>query len=153
MRKVLIIVFFGVVLGLIAFWFIRNPEAFQKVYVWLIGLFGIITWPFRKLWDWLNSNDELKEIEQSNQQLKAELVQIKKDLALAQRKLDQARKQNKVKIEALQHSIRQEDQKAQTAQQKLAESRAQSLEDFEQKLTPEELQKKKQILNEIDFGL
>jgi biopolymer transport protein ExbB/TolQ len=154
MRKLLVMLFFGAVLGLIVFLLIRNPEVFKQIYMWLIGLFGIITWPFRKLWDWLNSNDELNEIEQSNQQLKTELAQIKKALAQAQRKLEEERQQNKLRMEELQKSIRQEDQNAQSIQRQIVELRAQSLEDFKDKLPPAERQKmQEEIWKEVDFGL
>ena len=86
MRKVLIILFFVAVIGLIAFFFFQNPEVFRKIYLWLIGLFGILTWPFRKLWNWMNGGDELNKIAEDNKRLKKELEEINIALALPGRK-------------------------------------------------------------------
>jgi biopolymer transport protein ExbB/TolQ len=154
MRKVLIIVFFAAVIGLIAFLLISNPGVFQKIYLWLIGLFGIVTWPFRKLWDWLNANDELKEIGQSNENLKIELAQIKKELALAQSRLEEERRKNKRRIAALQKAISQEDQTGKAIKSELEVLKAQTTAEFKATLAPEEKQKiEEDIWKGVDFGL
>lgn len=154
MKKVLIILFFVVLLGGIAYVLIRNPELFNKIYLWIIGLFGIVTWPFRKLWDWLNTSDELNEVEQSNQQLKRELEQIKRDLALAKRKLEEERRKNKLRMEQLENKIKLEDQVGSALQQELAALKKQSLGEFKDSLTPDERKKfQEDIWKEVDFGL
>jgi hypothetical protein len=154
MRKVLVILFFVVLLGGIAYVLIRNPELFNKIYLWIIGLFGIITWPFRRLWDWMNTNDDLKEVEQSNQQLKRELEQIKKDLALAKRKLEEERRKNKRQMEMLANKIKLEDQAGASIQQEIAALKKQTLGEFKDSLPPEERKKiQEDIWKEVDFGL
>lgn len=133
---------------------IRNPEVFSKIYLWIIGLFGIIAWPFRKLWDWMNTSDDLKEVEQSNQQLKRELEQIKKDLALAKRKLEEERQKNRLRIEQLETKISREDQVGKSIQQELAVLKKQTPEEFRDSLPADEQKKiQEDIWKEVDFGL
>jgi hypothetical protein len=154
MKKVLIILFFVVLLGGIAYVLIRNPELFNRIYLWIIGLFGIITWPFRKLWDWMNTGDELKEVEKSNEALKQDLVRIKRELALAKRKLDEERSKNKLRIEQLESKIRREDQIGHSIQQELAVLKKQTPEQFRDSLSPDERRKiEEDIWKEVDFGL
>jgi biopolymer transport protein ExbB/TolQ len=154
MRKVLIILFFVAVIGLIAFFLIQNPEVFKKIYLWLIGLFGIITWPFRKLWSWMNGKDELNEIEQNNKILKQELEQIKKDLALAQKKLEEERSRNKIRMEELVKKINQEDQTGKAIAQELQDLKNMTDVEFKDSLKPEERRKiQEDIWKEVDFGL
>jgi hypothetical protein len=154
MKKVLIILFFVVLLGGIAYVLIRNPELFNRIYLWIIGLFGIITWPFRKLWNWMNTSDELKEVEKSNEALKQDLVRIKRELALAKRKLDEERSKNKLRIEQLESKIRREDQIGHSIQQELAVLKKQTPEQFRDSLSPNERKKiEEDIWKEVDFGL
>jgi peptidoglycan hydrolase CwlO-like protein len=154
MKKMLIIFVLVALAGGIGYVLITHPGVFSKIYLWVIGLFGIITWPFRKLWDWVNSNDELKEIEQSNTQLKQELQQIKKDLALAQSKLQQEREKNRIRIEKLEENIRQEGLVGNSIKQELAVLKGQSISEFKGALTPEEGRKvHDEMWKEVDFGL
>jgi hypothetical protein len=154
MRKVLIIGFVVLVAGAITYVLIQNPEIFRKIYLWLIGFFGLITWPLRKLWDWMNTNDDLKEISQNNKQLKLELEQIKKDLALAKMKLEEERRRNKVRITQLQSRISLEDQAGTALQKELAALKAQTPGEFRDSLPPAESRKlQDDMWKEVDFGL
>jgi hypothetical protein len=154
MRKILIMVFFGLLAGLIIYLLVTNPGAFNKIYLWVIGLFGIITWPFRKLWDWMNSNDDLDKIEQNNKQLKLELEQIKRDLALAQSKLEAERQKNKLKIAELEKKIQLEDQIGHALQKELAELKNQTVDEFKDSLKLEDRKKiQDDMFKDVDFGL
>jgi hypothetical protein len=154
MRKVFIILFFVAVIGLVAYYLIQNPEVFEKIYLWVIGLFGIIAWPFRKLWNWMNGNDELKKIEENNKDLKQDLEKIKKELALAQKKLNEERSRNKIRMEELAHKINREDQKGKSIAKELQDLKDQKDNAFKESLKPEERKKiQEDIWNEVDFGL
>ena len=154
MRKI-VILFIGVVLvGLVVWFFFQNPGAWNKVYLWLIGLFGILTWPFRKLWSWLNAGDELKEIEQNNEYLRQQLQQIKAELARARSKLQAERQLNARLIQDLQAKIAHQDEQGKAIEQQLAILKNQSLEEFKKSLSPEEKKSfERDIWKEVDFGL
>ncbi len=154
MRKVLTLAVALAFLGFIIFLFVNNPGLFKQIYLWLIGLFGIIAWPFKRVWDWLTSRKEIEEIEQSNAQLKQELVQIKKELAAAQQRLDEERQKNRIRINELEAKIRQEDQTASAIKKELENLKAQSPEKFKELLRPDEREKVlDDAFKDVDFGL
>ena len=154
MKKIGILLIAVALLGLGIWFFLQNPGAWNRVYLWIIGLFGILTWPFRKLWNWLNAGDELKEIEQNNQYLRQQLEQIKAELARARSKLQAERQLNARLIKDLQGRIARQDQQGQAIEQQLAVLKNQSLEEFKESLPPEEKKSfERDIWKEVDFGL
>jgi hypothetical protein len=154
MRKVLIILFFVAVIGLIAFFFFQNPEVFRKIYLWLIGLFGILTWPFRKLWNWMNGEDELDKIAEDNKRLKQELEEINIALARAKKTLEEERSKNKIRMEELAAKISREDQTGKVIAKELQDLKGQTDIEFKESLKPEERKKiQEDMWKEVDFGL
>jgi hypothetical protein len=126
MRKVLILAIALAFLGFILYLFVSNPGLFKQIYLWLIGLFSVIAWPIKRVWDWLTSSKEIKEIELSNAHLKQDLAQIKKELAAAQQKLEEERQKNKIRIEELETRIKLEDQVGSSLKKELESLKAQS---------------------------
>ena len=154
MRKVLIILFFVAVIGLIAFFFFQNPEVFRKIYLWLIGLFGILTWPFRKLWNWMNGGDELNKIAEDNKRLKKELEEINIALARAKKTLEEERRKNKIRMEDLAAKISREDQTGKAIAIELQDLKGKTVDEFKESLPPEERKiLQKDMFKDVDFGL
>ena len=154
MKKIGILLIAAALLGLVVWFFFQNPGAWNRVYLWIIGLFGILTWPFRKLWNWLNAGDELKEIEQNNEYLRQQLAQIKAELARARSKLEAERQLNARRIQELQGRIAQQDQQDKAIEQQLSVLKNQPLEAVKESLPPEEKKSfERDIWKEVDFGL
>lgn len=154
MKKIGMLFLAAGMLALVVWFFLTNPGAWSKVYLWLIGLFGILTWPLRKLWNWLNGGQELKEIEQNNQYLRQQLEQIKAELARARSKLQAERQMNARLIKDLQGRIARQDQQGREIERQLTVLKNQPLEAFKESLPAEEKKSfERDIWKEVDFGL
>lgn len=154
MKKIGILILAAGLVGLVVWFFLTNPGAWSKVYLWLIGLFGILTWPLRKLWNWLSGGEELKEIEQNNQYLRQQLQQIKAELARARARLQAERQLNARLIQDLQGRIARQDQQGKEIERQLAALKNQPLEAFRESLPAEEKKSfERDIWKEVDFGL
>lgn len=152
-RKILYIVL-GIIAALFVATAIFRPEWLSQAWLWLVGFAGFIYGGIRKIGDFFGSEKQLKDIEDSNQEIKENYARIQRELQEAREQLQLERQAQQKEIERLETQLQKQKSDYQALQEELRHLQTVSYQDYYESLSPHEKQKlEDDIWSEVDFGL
>ncbi|MEX0968316.1 MAG: hypothetical protein WD077_13855 [Bacteroidia bacterium] len=154
MRRTITISIVVILLITLAVILIVNPELIKNIWLWLVGFAGFIYAGIRRLGEMFSGNDRLKELEESNKQIKENHSRITREMEAANKKLAEERAAHAAEIARLNVKINELQEKYEKNEEELLRVSRMNYQEYIDNLPAGEKDKIiDQAWKDVDFGL